>query len=408
MLDYLKTHLFTIPFFISFVLFAMDMSGLVGNFGYIIYYPAIILFALYMYTKKGKIDIRYVFFLFACICSICFNEIPSFFRSPYRFTGFLFLFFAFSGLYNNRKLALIRLHTLYIFSLFTIILVLVNYICLKAGWVNSVQKEMYETLGYYAGSTGNNEMGSLGAISILVIATFYMKFSKKTGWISKLFMIGCLVAAISMMAMASSRMALFCVLVSLLLVIYKNNRNNFGKFLMSLFIAVLLFLICAAIFGDLFTYMFNKQGGNLSAIDTSSRDEIWQFRMQEFRESPIWGVGFASARYWPSGYGINLETGVVELGSGWLAVLSQLGLFGFLSLMSIVLPNIVYVLSNKSNSYVKIWILGITAVFVFQPFTEAYITSVGAVLCCIFWLCYGVIDSFRKGLITEKDLTFKL
>ena len=39
-----------------------------------------------------------------------------------------------------------------------------------------------------------------------------------------------------------------------------------------------------------------------------------------------------------------------------------------------------------------------------QPITEAYITTVGAVLCCLFWLNYSVIDSFRTGLLREKDL----
>lgn len=405
--NYVKAHWLSIPSFVAFVLFSMDMSGIFGNWGYKLYYPIIILFSFFIYQKKDNIDIRYLFFLIACLVSIIFNDIPSFFRSQYRFIGFIFLFVAFSGMYNNRKIALIRLHTLYIFSLLAVLLVVINYVLLKMGYVNSKQMELYEELGYYSGSTGNNEMGSLGAISIVVLSTYFMKFYKKITPFCKILFLVFFIASISMLAMASSRMALLCALISILLAVYKNNKRNFLKLMISFFIVFLLVIVCASFFGDMFSYMLSKQGGDIANVDTSSRDELWNFRLREFKESPLWGVGFACARYWLNGYGINFESGVVEFASGWLAVLSQLGVLGFVSLMLIVVPNVLYILRNRLNSYCSLWLSSLTVVFVFQPFTEAYITNVGAVLCCLFWLCYSVIDSFRKGYIVESDL-FKL
>ena len=43
-----------------------------------------------------------------------------------------------------------------------------------------------------------------------------------------------------------------------------------------------------------------------------------------------------------------------------------------------------------------------------QPISEGYITTVGAVLCCLFWLNYSVIESFRKGVLCEEDLNLSI
>ena len=73
-----------------------------------------------------------------------------------------------------------------------------------------------------------------------------------------------------------------------------------------------------------------------------------------------------------------------------------------------VLPNLFFLLRHRTTSYCSAWYSGMCVMFILQPITEAYITTVGAVLCCLFWLNYSVIDSFRTGLLKESDLDLSI
>jgi len=222
--------------------------------------------------------------------------------------------------------------------------------------------------------------------------------------IEKIIMLGCLVCAISMMGMASSRMGLICTLLSVIFVLYKLNSKNPKKLLGAAVLFVIGIFVVSSLFGDKFRFMMAKNANQIESADVSSRDATWPFRIIEFKESPVYGVGFARIKY---GLGADIAEelgGTIESGSGWLSVLSQTGLLGAVCILIIVLPNIVYLFRHRSNSYCAAWYSGMCVMFVMQPISEGYITTVGAVLCCLFWLNYSVIDSFRKGVLREEDL----
>ena len=300
-----------------------------------------------------------------------------------------------------------RLHLFHIFSILSVIIVVVSYLLFVFGLVSIEQMDLYQERGIYTGSTANNEMGLLGAMSILFILVFlYKHFYLLKLW-EKVVLFGCLYCGISMMALASSRMGLICTLVSVTFAIYRMSRKRFSKFIIAIILFCLVVSFVSNFMGDKFTVMLKKNKGQVDQIDINSREEMWQARLDEFKESPIFGVGFAYMKYgWGQGMA-STQSGRIESGSGWLSVLSQTGMLGGVCLLVIVLPCIVFLFRNKSDSYVNAWYSGMCMLFILQPITEAYITTVGALLGCLFWLNYSVIDSFRIGLLKDEDLDLR-
>lgn len=402
--NYMYAHWWSLSFLGALVFFAMDMSGIFGSWGYMAYYPVLFILAIYCLLKNKKIGYLYVAYLVVCFLSAIVNDIPSYYNIPIRLGVFVLLLCSFSNLLNSRKIALFRLHLFHIFSILCVILVTVNYVLFTLGMGTSGQMELYEDTGLYTGSTANNEMGLLGAISIMYIVVFVGKYFKTLRLIGKLCVLFALICAISMMAMASSRMGLVCTLMSVAVVLIFMNRRKKMKIIFSAFIFIAGLYAVSLFMGDKFRFMLEKNGGSVETVDTNSRDEMWESRLREYTENPLFGCGFGYMKYgWGSGSAKD-NKGRIESGSGWMSVLSQTGTAGAMCIFLMVFPNVLYLIRRKSDSYCYLWSLGMCVMFLLQPITEAYITTVGAVLCCLFWLNYSVIDSFRKGILKEEDL----
>ena len=406
--NYLFVHWKSISFLAAFVFFLMDMSGIFGAWGYYAYYPMLFIMSYYCFKNKQKISIVHIAYLIVCFLSIILNNIPEYYQAPSRYIVFILLLTSFSSLVNSRKIALIRLHLFHIFSILSVVLVTINYIFFSVGIVSKKQVEIFNEHGLYTGSTANNEMGLLAAIAIMFIIAFYGKFHKILSIIDKLMILTCLICAISMMAMASSRMGLICTILSVVFVIYKLNSKNLFKLGIAVVSLVIGIYITANLLGDKFRFMLSKNDNQIEKININSRNDMWTARFTEFKESPLYGIGFGYMKYGWGAADAKVNKGRIEAGSGWASVISQTGGLGALCILIIVLPNLIFLIKRKSTSYCSAWYSGMCVMFIMQPITEAYITTVGAVLCCLFWLNYSVIDSFRTGLLKERDLNLRI
>lgn len=112
----------------------------------------------------------------------------------------------------------------------------------------------------------------------------------------------------------------------------------------------------------------------------NSRAELWHDRLQEFLDSPLLGVGFASQKIITFAH--SLHSGIIEPGSSYLGSLAMLGLAGSLPLFSLLgsaLANRPAHASLASLPY---------AVFIFfliHMLFEGYILSGGSILCLLLW-----------------------
>ena len=106
------------------------------------------------------------------------NDIPAYYRTTERLLVFGGLLLAFSNIVSSRRIALMRLHLFHIFCILSVVLVVINYLMFITGNIGSSQASIFENIGFYAGSTMNNEMGLLGAVSIMFIIAYGGKYWK--------------------------------------------------------------------------------------------------------------------------------------------------------------------------------------------------------------------------------------
>ena len=141
----------------------------------------------------------------------------------------------------------------------------------------------------------------------------------------------------------------------------------------------------------------------------NSREDLWNDRINEFKSSPLFGVGFSAQ----DDYITEAETGGesmngrVEPGSGYLMILSMTGIFG-LSLFLWYL----YFLFNSRRFWTEIfehetYKLSIFAFFAVHFIGEGYIYSAGSMLGSLFWLMVGVTFPYanvKKRIIKVKTV----
>ena len=222
----------------------MDMAGRIGNIGYTLYYPLLLILAFISLKHKSRADGIFGFYLLACGMSILFNNIPSFYNIYVRFVAYILLFVAFTPLVNSRYASVLRMRSIQYFCFFTVFIVGINFVFFKGGNISAAQQQIYQNVGMYVGSTGNNEMGALGAISLAYLAGLLMyrkQFFNKV-WIAVIGLF--MVSNVAMLLMASSRSAVFCAFAAIISMIYVKNKQNLGSFagiLLGFF-----FLICLA------------------------------------------------------------------------------------------------------------------------------------------------------------------
>lgn len=148
-------------------------------------------------------------------------------------------------------------------------------------------------------------------------------------------------------------------------------------------------IIAFPILQDNMGSMIKKQNYQQETGKTS-RDEKWGELIEEFKESPIIGVGFAV-----HGYGNNKATGRYETGSGWLAILGQMGMIGFVTALLMWKRAITPLRILRHDK----WMIMIYCAFIFfsiHSILEGYMIQCGWYLCLVCWMIVGVLIENKK------------
>lgn len=132
-------------------------------------------------------------------------------------------------------------------------------------------------------------------------------------------------------------------------------------------------------------------------IGKTSRDEVWADRMEEFRSSPIIGVGFGA-----HGVGEEKEVGRVETGGGWISILAQTGIIGLTLAILIILKAFTPIRKIRRDSSM-ICVYAAYFFFIVHSIVEGYMFQGGWYLCLIFWMVIGLlIENKQYGPIIWK------
>ena len=380
------TNSFAILSAIILLMHNLVFNFTIGNTYYLLF--LLILIPL-LFGKNPSINISMTFLVTGCLLSLVFNEIPSFFQPYERFGIFLLLLLLIGPFYSNSLLVEYRNRLFWILNYLITLLVALSFVGLTLNL--SIVHNFSGFSGFFSHSMF---LGPMAAVSsIFCFYVYYISSTKK----KKFFYI--ILFAISLLAClaSGSRAALFAGLSGLIFSIYFLYKGRFIKYLKVIFISILVLTLSFPVWKDYSERIIEKvsyaeEQGSL----TTTRDVLWQSRLLEFDSSPIVGVGF-SAMDTNLNNKYDKETGNVEPGSSWLAVLSMTGLLGFIPLIVLLFSVLNRILRQQINLPFSALLGGILIFFIIHMFAEGYIFSAGSGLFFYFWLLMGVIINEQES-----------
>lgn len=213
-------------------------------------------------------------------------------------------------------------------------------------------------------------------------------------WV-KAVMVGVILLTIFLQITAGSRAGLLATVAGIL-VYLKTYIQNIPK--------VIGYVVVAAVVVYLFSPLLMSDAGLLQEkvyaqdLDDNSRTGLWGARIDEFLSSPLFGIGFAR------GY-VNgaLVEGRLETGSGWLAVLSQTGIFAFICIVGVVFS----IFRSIGDKYLenKELFLGVFVFLCVHSMFEGYLYTSFYMPCLLFWLLAGILMQapYAADVIDDDD-----
>ena len=244
------------------------------------------------------------------------------------------------------------------------------------------------TAGTFGGITSQSML--LGPISgIATIACSYLAMTKdKRFWVLAAMCGGA-------MLFAASRSSLIATLVGEIVLFYFSTESV-SKNMKRMILAVLVLLVTNPLWNGALEGITAKNKGSIyENINTDSRTSKWDMRIAEWKDSPIYGIGFCAVSD-RDGVG---GKGMVEPGSSWLAVLSMTGAIGF------VLFCLIFYKAAKTSLQPHTpegaLLGGILLMLGVHMLAEGHIFSGGSYLCFLVWLSIGCASDYESDDIVE-------
>lgn len=343
------------------------------------------LFFMFVFTFKYKVASKekrlspFLIFVMACILS---SFVSGLF--DYRLLTFIITIFCCTPLMESRKVYEFRekylKYSLQIFPLIS----LISLWCYYRG-INYFQTEdIGQGLDFSGIFPHPLWLGAAVGLANVVLCWQIFEAKNKLG---KVLLLLFLIMSIYVSVISASRSALISSLVVILLYLFLRTRK-IKKTLCYLLIAAAIGFISYPFLSSRSQRIMYKN--EQSEGKYGSRTGIWQEGFRHFENEPIFGSGFGT-KY----DGEEKKIGRLESGSGWLSVLFQTGIVGFVSLLFILLKakkNIKYILKNHSS---HLYLLAFVFLCLHSLF-EGYILTSGYYLCILFWMLLGYIYSYKK------------
>ena len=370
---------------ISFALLAIIACSVVSflPIGPFYYVSIILLFVMNLHLFRFVVVNRVLaIYLLSCAISICINDIPSVFVPIPRFLVYLIEFIVFSpflfnhSLYEWRKSIL--LHLLFL----CLIIVLFSLFAFLLFGIGIDEKD----LGF-KGITAS----SMTLAPIAVFSLFYVCYAIPDKWFFRIIFV---LLSLFVVVLAGSRSALFAMLVAYFASLYIESKSKFMKHLVVCF----LFGLISFPLWKTQLEVFEKKMEIQERMDgDNSRTSKWNNRLNEFYSHPLFGIGFSSVDLDKSSADYVKDTGTIEPGSSWLAILSMIGLFGFFPFTLLFFLSFLPYLRNQFLSSFDILCFQLLVFFAIHFVFEGYLFGIGNLLLIIFLL--SLSGSFHQNPI---------
>lgn len=308
------------------------------------------------------------------------------FRSWDRFILFAFLLACVSPLVQGEEAAENR-ETIFRIILAVALFVGVASFFSKFAGINfgiSSRLAHLDIAGIYGGITRHSMiLGPVAGIGFLYSIWKGFITRSRIWWFLAVFCIGSVM-------FSASRSALMAALCAGTLMLYRLSGSS-SKFFKTAVVLSLALSVSYPIWGSVLDGVIAKNNLNISAGGmSSSRDALWMARLDEFKKSPLLGVGFDAVDVDISSSigGFDKTTGMVESGSSWLIILSMTGLVGGMILIPFLART--YISIFKKETEWSILICAILTLFFIHMFAEGYIYYGGSILAFLLWNTIGV------------------
>lgn len=359
--------------------------GFVRVPGYIefIFLPIILYNAM---KKRGDNYMTILFFIIYLVLNVIICNPPSEFRSMERCILFCMVLLMTLPIGNSHIMQIFKENTLKIILTTCVVIAVASFFCYFLG-INYYRREddvdvaLYnEFVGWFAGLTYHSMvLGPISALSACYLTWRLLLTEKK--WLIVL-----IVLSFGSMALCASRSAFIAGFLGCLVIYYFNSKikrkNILGNF-------IKVFFVIAVLSPIWLPYMDRMAQKSIDRNEVSifeSRSGKIASRVEEFKDSPLIGVGFSAQKNIQF---INSSSGSIEPGSSWLAVLSMTGIIGFYFFIRFFLLSYRKLRINRHIPESTLY-LGVLTFFALHFVGEGYVYAGGNFLCVLFWLCIGV------------------
>lgn len=375
---------------IYLILGVMIIMGVIASFGgkgLYLYYGAMLIMAGVSFIKNEEISPIFILFPVWLTITSFINGVLD-----YHIVAFTLILICASSMFSSYEGFIFRGRVFYSVCLLLPILTLFNLYAYYAG-INYVLELNFNIseLNFSGFTPHPMFLGAINGASNVVLTYFLMKFwnegrsNVQIGGVAVL-----LIASIYLSVIAASRSALGSSLVAMAGIVYLFSESSSKLFKYGIIIFVIASLIMPlfeSVSGQMQTKMDNEE------VAGSSRSLIWDQRIKEFKSSPIFGIGFATA------YDLERQemvTGTVETGSGWLTVLSQTGLVGALFIFLIMKKCFVPIWELKDDRGVLVLFACMLLYYCLHSVFEGYLYTPGYSPCMFFWLLVGFFFNYNE------------
>lgn len=354
------------------------------NVPQLVYYAIFLLVALIVIFLHPNVRVNayMLFFMIAVICSILVNHIPDYFKPWDRFFSFLMVILCISPFLYNSDLTLFRREIFDKVNILFIIIVIISFLGYLVG--------IYSTADFsgFRGCTSQSMILSPVA-ALASLFCLHRVFNPAISHKEKYLFIGIMVVAFLMCLLAGSRASLAGGIIGILYYLKVRYRKNVKIFLKVLFSILIVISVSYPLWESYLVTVAGKiERSREAGSMTTTRDAIWQIRIMEFDESPICGIGFnyVDEQILPVAYKDAAKAGVIEPGSGWLFLLSSLGIMGTIPFL-LLFCSPLFRIYRKAESYSDEILVGAClSFFAVHLIAEGYITSSGSFLFIYLWL----------------------
>lgn len=381
-LDYLKRNS-------VFVLLAFSLiSGaiVVVPFKEFIYYAGVI-FLFSFAVRNNRIDskrrnrcgIYYILFLAVCITSSCLALVLN-----YRLFAFIVLIVSCTPITNSYSLYIFRERYLYHCLMLFPIIALASVFCYFAD-INylDIEGTGIDTLDFSAFFPHPLWLGAALGLSNVVL--MWLLLSVRSRIYVTIFLI-ILLLSVYVSIVAASRSAFFgSILAMVVLILVK--LHNLKKILTAGVIIAIFVVVFLPVYLAGASRMQNKFAESQGKY--GSRTELFTSGLSHFEENPLLGHGFAI------GYNAKGEkvVGRMESGSGWLSILLQTGIVGFIIVCILILKvrkTFPYMLNDD-----KLLLYFCSFLYLcFHSTFEGYLLTIGYYPCILFWTLLGFLHIY--------------